>query len=264
MTQPTLIITGAPPWANALENQFGADYHIQRYPERAPGYVARLVDDHAALILVDGDGADWRFWSATPKASPATRRIPIVLVASDAAVRRDALITGADLTVQPGELAAQLPALIRDYARIPDPVMLDNLDCECEEELPPLGVQGIEKFNAGEYYPQHDLFEEQWMHTTTPVRDLYRAILQVGIAYYQITRGNHRGALKMLLRSVQWLSILPDTCQGVDIQQLREDSYRVRAVLESMNPDDIAHFDRSLLKPVIWCGGEEKSPNPKV
>jgi hypothetical protein len=43
---------------------------------------------------------------------------------------------------------------------------------------------------------------------------------------------------------------LPDVCQGVDIRQLREDSYRVRAELERLNPQDISQFDRSLLKPV--------------
>ena len=54
----------------------------------------------------------------------------------------------------------------------------------------------------------------------------------------------------MLLRSVQWLTMLPDVCQGINIKQLREDSYRVRAELERMAPDDISQFDRSFLKPV--------------
>jgi predicted metal-dependent hydrolase len=114
---------------------------------------------------------------------------------------------------------------VADYARVPDPALLDELDCQCDEPLPPRGVEGVAKFNAGEYYRQHDLFEAQWVETQGPVRDLYRAILQVGVAYYQIERGNYRGALKMLLRSVQWLAILPDVCQGVDVQQLRADSY---------------------------------------
>lgn len=92
------------------------------------------------------------------------------------------------------------------------------------------------------------------MHTTGPVRDLYRAVLQVGIAYYQIERGNYRGALKMLLRSVQWFALLPDVCQGIDIRQLREDSYAVRAALEKLDPADIATFDKSLLKPVRLVG----------
>jgi predicted metal-dependent hydrolase len=165
-------------------------------------------------------------------------------------VRRAALSSGADLSMPPNELVKQIRQLVEDYARIADAETLKELDCGCDEELPPLAVEGVAKFNAREYYPQHDLFEAQWVKTKGPVRDLYRAILQVGVAYYQIERGNHRGALKMLLRSVQWLSLLPDICQGVDIRQLREDSYHVRAELEAMNPADIAQFDRNLLKPL--------------
>jgi len=143
-----------------------------------------------------------------------------------------------------------LQQLIADFARIPDPESMAQLACDCAEPLPDLAQQGVEKFNAGEFYKQHDLFEELWMETESPVRDLYRAILQVGVAYYQITRGNHRGARKMLLRSVQWLTILPDACQGVDVKALREDSYRVRAALESLPEDRINEFDLSLLPPV--------------
>jgi predicted metal-dependent hydrolase len=245
MPDANIVITDTPNWAQSLSG----GYSIIHYTNPA-NYVARLTDDHAALILVDGAAANWRFWTTTPKTSPATRRIPIMLVADDAAVRRAALLAGADLALRPADLLAQMGQLVKDYARIPDPALMEQLDCECQEALPPLAVQGVEKFNAGEYYPQHDLFEEQWVKTSGPVRDLYRAILQVGVAYYQIERGNHRGALKMLLRSVQWLSILPDVCQGVDIRQLRDDSYRVRAELERLNPADISAFDRRLLKPL--------------
>ena len=77
-------------------------------------------------------------------------------------------------------------------------------------------------------------------------------MLQVGIAYFQIERGNYRGAIKMLQRSVQWLLILPDTCQGVDVKQLREDSFKVRAELERLGEDRLDELDRSLLKKVIY------------
>lgn len=247
MSLITIVVTGKPTLAETLRSALDSAYTVKHYAERAPGYVARLTDDHAALIIVDGDDPDWRFWTTTPKTSPATRRIPILLISDDQTVRAGAAVAGADITLTSAELT---PKIVKDYARIPDPEMLKELDCGCAEPLPPLAQQGFEKFNAGEYYPQHDLFEEQWVKTDAPVRDLYRAILQVGVAYYQIERGNHRGALKMLLRSVQWLSILPDVCQGIDIKQLREDSYRVRAELERINPADIAHFDRTLLKPL--------------
>jgi predicted metal-dependent hydrolase len=249
MPKPTIVITSTPSWAGEVRERLGDDYTLVQYAERT-GYVTRLAEDHAALILVDGDADGWRFWTTTPKASPATRRIPVLLVSDDKTVRADASVAGADLVLPLADTLAQLRQIVRDYARALTPEQIAELDCQCQEMLPPMAVEGVAKFNAGEYYRQHDLFEAQWVKTPGAVRDLYRAVLQVGVAYYQIERGNYLGALKMLLRSVQWLAILPDVCQGIDVKQLREDSYRVRAELERMNPADITQFDRSLLKPV--------------
>lgn len=249
MSKTTLAITGTPDRMNDIQARLGDEYRLMEIVERT-GYIARLADNHAALILVDGDTDGWRFWTTTPKASSATRRIPVLLVSDDKTVRAEAALAGADVALSAADMLAQIRQIVNDYARVLTPEQIAELDCQCGEPLPPLAVEGVAKFNAGEYYPQHDLFEEQWVNTPGAVRDLYRAVLQVGVAYYQIERGNYRGALKMLLRSVQWLTILPDVCQGINVQQLREDSYRVRAELERMNPADIAQFDRSLLKSV--------------
>lgn len=248
MTKPVIVIAGTPAWADGGRQALGEAYNVIQYGERA-NYVSRLVDDRPALILVDGDNEGWRFWTATPKASPATRRIPILLISADKVVRAEALTAGADLAFEPEALTK---ALVDEYARALDPAQITRLECECAKALPALARQGVEKFNKGEYYKQHDLFEALWVKTEGPVRDLYRAILQVGVAYYQITRANYRGALKMLLRSVQWLAILPDVCQGIDVKRLREDSYRVRAALEA----GADSFDRSLLKPVKLVEGK--------
>lgn len=254
MTQkPIIAVTGAhsapPDWIESLRAELSADYDFRRYDARE-GYVSRLADDLAALVLVDGRDSDWRYWATTPKSSPATRRIPVFLVTDEADDNENALIAGADMALSPDELINNARRMVTDFARVPDPARAEQLDCECAESLPPLAEQGFEKFNAGEFYAQHDLFEELWMETDGPVRDLYRAILQVGVAYYQILRGNHRGAKKMLLRSVQWLAVLPDECQGIDVKALREDSYRVRAALEKLPEDEIEQFDRTLLQPV--------------
>lgn len=249
MLKPTIVITGNPPWAESVERNIGADYEVAHYDEQAY-YVHRLTDARAAMILVDSRGPNWRSWITAAKSNNATRRIPVLVVTETPQQRRDALLAGADLIIAASDLDAQIVQLVGDYARVESAERIEQLDCECEATLPALAQQGVVKFNAGEYYRQHDLFEELWMQTEGPVRDLYRAILQVGIAYYQIERGNPVGALKMLLRSVQWLLILPDVCQGVDVKQLREDAARVRAELEAMEPDEIESFDRALLKPV--------------
>ncbi|MCZ7543648.1 MAG: DUF309 domain-containing protein [Anaerolineae bacterium] len=249
--RPVAVIAGAPAWADAARSILArAGFAPVCYADPA-GYVARLVDDAAAMVLVDGGGADWRFWVTTPKVSPATRRIPVVLVAADAQTQRAALGVGADAVLAPDELEAALPGLLADRARVPEPARLEALARACAEPLPPQARAAIAQFNAGAFYAQHDLLEALWVAERGPVRDLYRGILQVGVAYYQITRGNRDGALKMLLRSVQWLAHLPDVCQGVDVAQLRADSRRVRAALETTDPADMARFDLRLLKPVL-------------
>jgi predicted metal-dependent hydrolase len=246
-----ITLAGAiPPWRDALRNRLPEAATLRHQPDRAQ-YVATLADTFTALVIVPGTDDDWQFWTTTPKSSPATRRIPVFLVVEDASAWQDAgTLAGADLVLTPESLLHQLDALLAQYARRVDPAVIAQLDCDCQESLPDLARQGVAKFNAGEYYTQHDLFEELWMATDGPVQDLYRAILQVGVAYYQIERGNHRGARKMLLRSVQWLINLPDVCQGVDVAALRADSARVRAELDRLPEDQIDQFDRALLQPV--------------
>ncbi len=249
MEKPTLVlITQTDPFAD-LHSRL-VDYSILTIAESG-NYMNTLIETRAIMVIIDGAHPEWERFTTAPTTSPATRRIPIVVVSDDDQIRAQASVIGADLTFTWADITKQIVKLVKDYGRIPDPERMKQLDCDCNEPLPELAVQGVEKFNAGEYYPQHDLFEEQWVNTEGPVRDLYRAVLQVGVAYYQIERGNYRGALKMLQRSVQWLAVLPDVCQTINIAQLRADSYAVRAELERLGADRLDEFDRSLLKPVV-------------
>lgn len=254
-TKPTLVITHQPDWAEWLVQQVGDAYDVQQVAQ--PGtYMATLIENAAALVLVNGDADDWALWTTTPKTSNATRRIPVLLITDDADRRAASALNGADRAFSVAELHQQLEQIISDYVRVMDVPTREQLDCECAESLPDLAQQGVAKFNAGQYYKQHDLFEELWMQTSGPVRDLYRAILQVGIGYYQIERGNYRGALKMLQRSVQWLLQLPDACQGIDVAQLRRDSFAVRAELERLGEANFADFDHALIKKVHFVEDE--------
>jgi hypothetical protein len=258
---PLIVVAGEsdPAWFRAVESALDDQYRIARYTARG-GYISRLADDHPAMILVNGADAGWSFWVTAAKTSPATRRIPVLVVTDDAIVSDGALLAGADVVYHPHHVLTDLPRVAAELARVVDSDAVAQLAHECDQPLPDLARQGVEQFNAGEYYQQHDLFEALWVQTATPVRDLYRAVLQVGVAYYQITRGNGRGARKMLLRSLQWLHILPDRCQGIDVKALREDAARVRAELERLGDDaDLTGFDRSLLRPVRWTPADLES-----
>jgi hypothetical protein len=79
---------------------------------------------------------------------------------------------------------------------------------------------------------------------------MYQGILQVGVAYYQIQRRNYTGARRLFQRAWQYLSALPDVCQGVDIAQLRADVQAAQAELERLGPERIAEFPPELLRPI--------------
>ena len=244
MNTPTIFYTNyTPDWLPTLKQALGDAYNLRPLTDRTQ-VVSTLADARAALLLVDGTDPDWAYWTATAKSSPATRRVPVFLVTQATITQTQ----GADRVLTPAALLDT--QLINAHERVIDPATVEQLDCECNEPLPALAQQGVAQFNAGAFYKQHDLFEELWMATDGPVRDLYRAILQVGVAYYQVERGNARGARKMLLRSVQWLTVLPDVCQGVDVAALRADAAAVRTELERLGEERIAEFDRALLKPV--------------
>lgn len=241
--RPVAVLVGTPAWADDAARVL-ADAGLQTLPLNDPAtYIDDLIAIHPALILVDAAAPDWAWWVTTPKVRQETRRIPLIVVSADPAREPAALGAGADRFLPADFLADTLPGAIEALARLPDAAQQETLACQCAEPMPPLGLQGIERFNAGDYYGQHDLFEMLWMAELGPVRDLYRAILQVGVAYHHIRQGNPRGALKMLRRSAQWFAHLPDVCQGVDVRRLREDASSVEAMLRALSEADLAAFD---------------------
>ena len=204
-----------------------------------------------ALLLFDLSNNDvpWRHWIASLKSSPATRRIPVLCFGAhvDTNAFQDARKMGADTVVARSRFSSAMPNLLQQNARRWDQIALQEA---CSEPLADLATKGIAMFNDGHFYKCHDFLEEAWMADNSAGRDLYRGILQVGIAYYQIERGNYRGALKMLLRVRQWLEPLPDICRQVNVARLRDDVERVNRALEALGPEGMSAIDRDLFRQI--------------
>jgi hypothetical protein len=225
--------------------------------EHLAGPGAALIDLvsalRPALMLFDlgNDQIPWRQWVALLKSAPATRRYPLLCYGShvDAATLLAAEHAGADAVVPRSRFAAELPALIQQHARTVD---IQALIATCQQPLSALARHGLELFNRGEYFEAHEILEAAWNEDDTPGRELYRAILQVAVAYLQIERGNYNGALKMFLRLRQWIDPLPERCRGVEVGRLRDDARQVYAELVALDRPRIAEFDRSLFQPVHY------------
>jgi predicted metal-dependent hydrolase len=223
--------------------------------EHLAGQTGMLIEKvttwQPALMIFDLNNADvpWEDWIPVLKSSPATRRITIMAFGShmDVETMTRAKEVGADVVLARSAFVNDLPNLIRKHARIPD---RDAIAEACKGELSELALEGIRLFNEGEYFEAHEELELAWNEDQSAARELYRAILQVAVAYLQIERGNYRGAVKMFLRMRQWLDPLPDICRGVDVEKLRLDARKVEERLIALGEADMRKLDRGLFKPV--------------
>ncbi len=114
----------------------------------------------------------------------------------------------------------------------------------------PLALKGIKLFNESKYFEAHEELELAWRAERGPIRELYRGILQVGVAYYHILNGNYRGGKIMIERAQKWLKLFPNICLGVDVQKLRVDADLVYRALLAKKEENINSFNPQLLQPV--------------
>ena len=123
---------------------------------------------------------------------------------------------------------------------------------DCLGSIHPAAIEGMELFNAGEYWLAHEKLEEAWKEESGAVRELYRAILQTAVVYLHVTRANYNGAIKVYQHAQKWFKPWPDVCRGIAIGQLHQDLEAVVTEVKRLGPDRLAGFDHSKLKPVRW------------
>ena len=250
---PVIVIENAdqigPPDAEPLDRQF-AEHLIGR----GAALIDQLTHWKLGLIIFDlGNSAvPWREWIPLITSVPATRRFPVLCFGShvDVETMRVAKEAGAREVVARSRFVRDMQDLIQKYIFVIDHEAIRE---SCQEPLSAEAIRGLEEFNRGEYFEAHESLEEAWKDDPTPGRELYRAVLQVAVAYFQIKRGNYKGAAKMFLRLRQWIEPLPDECRGVDIAQLRYSAAEVHQALLALGPERIGEFDHSLLKPVKYA-----------
>ena len=227
-------------WAEPLEGVEGS-------------VIAQISSLQPALIIFDlgNRSIPSLEWIAMITSVPASRGIPVLAYGPhvDQAGLKAAQQAGANRVVARSKFMQNLPDLLLENAKVVDKIAIEKT---CEDELPHLAKKGLEEFNRGEYFKAHDSLELAWMEDQTAGRDLYRGILQVAVAYYQIERGNYNGAVKMFLRMRKWLNPLPDSCRGINLRQLKLDVEAAHSELITLGAEGIDHFNLGLLRPVEY------------
>ena len=116
----------------------------------------------------------------------------------------------------------------------------------CQEQPPELLKRGIEQFNRGEFFEQHETLEDLWRAEPDDVRYLYQGVLQVGVGLHHLRRGNFSGAVSKLSSGVEKLKWFEPVCQGVDVARLVRETSRCLSSLEETGAEGVGAFDWSL------------------
>ena len=201
----------------------------------AGAFVDAVASTFPVLAVLDlkAEG-DWETAIKQCKLKPHTRQTPIYAFGShvDVETLQRARKAGADHAWARSRMMEELVAVVERHIS-PKPRLLEG----CTEPPSRAAVAGLLAFNQGRYFDQHEYLELAWNEETRPVRDIYQGILQVGVAFLQMERGNRRGALKMFRRGLPKLRGLADECQGIGVGPFRAASESIHRRLSEMDPD---------------------------
>jgi hypothetical protein len=116
----------------------------------------------------------------------------------------------------------------------------------------PRARAGVSLFNQGRYFEAHEELEAAWRAESGKVRGLYQGILEAGVTYLHIRRGNFSGAIKVYDRSMRWLILWPEVCRGADVGQLRRDLEAAIIEVRRLGAGALDQFSESLFQPIRW------------
>jgi predicted metal-dependent hydrolase len=139
----------------------------------------------------------------------------------------------------------------RPPKRVPGGPIDEPVRARCDEPAPPELIHGIEQFNAGEFFEQHETLELLWRDTRAPVRGLYHGILQVGVGFHHWRNGNFHGASTLLEEGIERLRPFAPRCQGVEVDTLINDATAERQRLITLGAEGMRGVDIAAIAPRI-------------
>jgi len=135
--------------------------------------------------------------------------------------------------------------------RVPGGAIDEPARARCDESAAPALIAGIEQFNRGEFFEQHETLELLWRDTRTPDRALYHGILQIGVGFHHWRNGNFHGASVLLDEGIDRLRPFAPLCHGVDVSRLIADASAGRDRLAALGAQGLHRVDVMSLAPRI-------------
>jgi predicted metal-dependent hydrolase len=81
----------------------------------------------------------------------------------------------------------------------------------------PRYLDGIERFNGGDYFDAHEVWEELWLDCPAFDRRFYQSLIQAAVALYHWGNGNLTGATRLFQSGRRYMSPYRPTYRGLDV-----------------------------------------------
>ncbi|MEI6445500.1 MAG: DUF309 domain-containing protein [Nostocales cyanobacterium ELA583] len=118
------------------------------------------------------------------------------------------------------------------------------------EIMPEEFWQGVEEFNAGQFYACHDILEALWIDSIEPDKTFYQGILQIAVGLYHLGNHNRRGAMILLGEGSNRLRrYLPDY-GSINVEKLFTQSVNLLKTLQQESLEPMANSE--LVENQIW------------
>ncbi|HEV2249286.1 MAG TPA: DUF309 domain-containing protein [Candidatus Limnocylindria bacterium] len=160
-------------------------------------------------------------------------------------------------TPSPREPTSRDRKAARPAKRVAGGAIDEEARARCDDPAPEALRRGVEQFNAGEFFEQHETLETLWRDTRAPVRGLYHGILQIGVGFHHWRNGNHHGASVLLDEGIARLEPFGPSCQGVDVASLLRDAMAARDELSRLGPHRMKSYDLARAPKVKLAGPDQ-------
>ncbi|HKD65557.1 MAG TPA: DUF309 domain-containing protein [Candidatus Binataceae bacterium] len=99
--------------------------------------------------------------------------------------------------------------------------------------------QGIDLFNAGQFFECHEVWEQAWLRSAGAEKLFYQGMIQAAVAILHAQRGNLAGSRTLWAKAREKIEHLPSGAVAIELDELRQhlEEFFGR-VLSSAGPPD--------------------------
>jgi uncharacterized protein len=138
----------------------------------------------------------------------------------------------------------------RDSADLPGLHATSTASYRCADLPTPALLQAIDEFNHQLFFEQHETLEDAWIEEQDSIRYFYQGILQIGVGFYHLRRGNYVGATALMRRGMDYLEPFSPVCMTIDVAGLLSETERARSEVVRLGPSQLQRFDPQLIPKV--------------